>query len=86
MFFFEKKNQKTLALLFRVRAISTGGKVFCFFFSKKKAFLAYVQFLVLRPSFTRASAGVTARAPISSMILRARSTSDPLLANTPRSR
>jgi hypothetical protein len=46
MLFFEKKNQKTFALGLRVRSgtlasrdESAGGKVFCFFFSKKKAFL-----------------------------------------------
>jgi hypothetical protein len=40
MFFFEKKNQKTFI---RCRGLSTSArpetKVFCFFFSKKKAFL-----------------------------------------------
>jgi hypothetical protein len=47
MFFFEKKNQKTLVSLVPRRvtdyapsANSVGAKVFCFFFSKKKAFLS----------------------------------------------
>jgi hypothetical protein len=46
MFFFEKKNQKTFVCLAprRLKQVtsrddSAGGKVFCFFFSKKKAFL-----------------------------------------------
>jgi hypothetical protein len=39
MFFFEKKNQKTFALAPRLPAVSARAKVFCFFFSKKKAFL-----------------------------------------------
>jgi hypothetical protein len=54
MFFFEKKNQKTFASLgalrmtkmFAVEKASQVAKVFCFFFSKKKAFLA---FLLLTP-------------------------------------
>jgi hypothetical protein len=43
MFFFEKKNQKTFAL-WRARCDWRGPqgiKVFCFFFSKKKSFLAF---------------------------------------------
>jgi len=43
-FFFEKKNQKTFIcfayVLFVPAASSNGTKVFCFFFSKKKYFLA----------------------------------------------
>jgi hypothetical protein len=46
MFFFEKKNQKTFAVGIRASWSSgasgdegAGAKVFCFFFSKKKAFL-----------------------------------------------
>jgi hypothetical protein len=41
VFFFEKKNQKTFATLGRAfpgRQKPKGTKVFCFFFSKKKAF------------------------------------------------
>jgi len=41
MFFFEKKNQKTFIswnVFFR-DAFPRNSKVFCFFFSKKKAFL-----------------------------------------------
>jgi len=40
MFFFEKKNQKTFALMARTStaARDSGEKVFCFFFSKKKQF------------------------------------------------
>jgi hypothetical protein len=41
MFFFEKKNQKTFATLgraFRAKPQPQQSKVFCFFFSKKKAF------------------------------------------------
>jgi len=41
MFFFEKKNQKTFALL-RARCdwcARQGSRVFCFFFSKKKVLL-----------------------------------------------
>jgi hypothetical protein len=41
MFFFEKKNQKTFGL-WRARCdwqLCQLAKVFCFFFSKKKAFL-----------------------------------------------
>jgi hypothetical protein len=43
MFFFEKKNQKTSASLRRAypeRPQPKQSKVFCFFFSKKKTFLA----------------------------------------------
>jgi len=36
MFFFEKKNQKTFSPL----VLYSETKVFCFFFSKKKCFLA----------------------------------------------
>jgi hypothetical protein len=45
MFFFEKKNQKTFAIgavrrwCKTRRAVGMVEKVFCFFFSKKKAFL-----------------------------------------------
>jgi len=41
MFFFEKKNQKTFALLRTSagEARDSDSKVFCFFFSKKKSFL-----------------------------------------------
>jgi hypothetical protein len=41
MFFFEKKNQKTFASLSRTyhQHAPEDVKVFCFFFSKKKAFL-----------------------------------------------
>jgi hypothetical protein len=39
MFFFEKKNQKTFAPALRRAAVGEGVKVFCFFFSKEKAFL-----------------------------------------------
>jgi len=40
MFFFEKKNQKTFASLSRTSYQHPSElKVFCFFFSKKKAFL-----------------------------------------------
>jgi hypothetical protein len=41
MFFFEKKNQKTLATWPSHSGQAEPGliKVFCFFFSKKKAFL-----------------------------------------------
>ncbi len=41
MFFFEKKNQKTFVSRARdwVWARDSEPKVFCFFFSKKKAFL-----------------------------------------------
>jgi hypothetical protein len=40
MFFFEKKNQKTFASLSRThhQHAPEDVKVFCFFFSKKKAF------------------------------------------------
>ena len=42
-FFFEKKNQKTFGRLSRFcpERRDSGVKVFCFFFSKKKALLAY---------------------------------------------
>jgi hypothetical protein len=43
MFFFEKKNQKTFASLSRTypRHLPNDIKVFCFFFSKKKALLLF---------------------------------------------
>jgi hypothetical protein len=42
MFFFEKKNQKTFAIWDRAQGQrgAKKSKVFCFFFSKKKTFLA----------------------------------------------
>jgi hypothetical protein len=43
-FFFEKKNQKTFAYWARACGQSQGVKVFCFFFSKKKAFLPCLTF------------------------------------------
>jgi hypothetical protein len=50
VFFFEKKNQKTFVCL-APRQVEhellgdegAGGKVFCFFFSKKKTFLGAVR-------------------------------------------
>jgi ComF family protein len=55
MFFFEKKNQKTFAFGAapeRARTLTVAlaiEKVFCFFFSKKKAFLTYLLDLLLPP-------------------------------------
>jgi hypothetical protein len=41
MFFFEKKNQKTFTYCYDSGESATAqAKVFCFFFSKKKAFLS----------------------------------------------
>jgi len=39
MFFFEKKNQKTFARLVSRKDNQRRRKSFCFFFSRKKAFL-----------------------------------------------
>jgi hypothetical protein len=49
-FFFEKKKQKTFVppQLSHPRSATKEVKVFCFFFSKKKALLPYAVFLVPR--------------------------------------
>jgi hypothetical protein len=69
-FFFEKKNQKTFAICARASGQGAEVKVFCFFFSKKKAFFPLPSFTrLLWPEATRILASTFQHARVLDLII-----------------